>query len=523
MSRNIRNRSVTDGGVVVQSAPTPTNATSQSGVSGAIGRTNTKRVIVDGVTMYEATDVYGDVHTHSSALELEAILVSSIDKKRKQEAEEEKKKAEEALQQAEEEERQADEDKRVADENAKKWAEWLAYRAQLEQQWADMDYGDRQGGIDYGDEFPIEIGPDPEDPEPSDEDKWNPFSKESLEGVHEMHMSLLTADNAESFSDVMRYYEGKTYDVGGVLAMPFLDKFVRKLTGSDKIARKFGKGRTKLFKRAAAAMIIADMSRAIRTGDPYEVLPRFETGSPFGIGESGEYVSMPYLDRLLRSVNVVGAISRGEPMKIRDLPGMGEVSQDGESEDFFPGMANAVGGILEGIKPGQVSVGGMLPFQAMTKFESHAKRVRSIRGIRVLESDRYYTVMYDPIAKITYVEWKPTEDIRNITSRDKMRSVGREWTEDAIAALGARIPAWSKRVDHIKRKYGMESDSVKHYGYSRGAGIATHMGGLGYGTGYFSSYMPSKHSKSKMSGDALHDYVINPLSYTLMLRNALRK
>uniref|UniRef100_A0A2V0RMY7 Uncharacterized protein n=1 Tax=viral metagenome TaxID=1070528 RepID=A0A2V0RMY7_9ZZZZ len=225
-----------------------------------------------------------------------------------------------------------------------------------------MDYGDRQGGIDFGDDLPVGIGPDPEPSEPSDEDKWNPFSKASLEGVHEMHLSLLTADNAESFSDVMRFYEGKTYDIGGVLAMPFLDKFVRKLTGSDKIAKKFGKGRTKLFKRAAAVMIIADMSRAIRTGDPYEVVPRFETGSPFGIGESGEYVSMPYLDRLLRSVNVVGAISRGEPMKIRDLPGMGEVSQDGESEDFFPGMANAIGNILEGIEPGQVSVGGMIPF-----------------------------------------------------------------------------------------------------------------------------------------------------------------
>jgi hypothetical protein len=523
MSRNIRKRSVTGGGDATQDGPKSPNATVQSGVSGAIGRTSLKRTIVDGVTMYEATDVYGDVHTHSSAQDLEAILTSSIDRKRKQEAEEEKRKAEEAQKQAEEEKQQAEEDKRVADENARRWAEWLAYRQELEQQWADMDYGDRQGGIDFGDDLPIGIGPDPEDPEPSTEDKWNPFSKASLEGVHEMHMSLLTADNAESFSDVMRYYENKTYDVGGILAMPFLDKFVRKLTGSDKVAKKFGKGRTKLFKRAAAAMIIADMSRAIRTGDPYEVLPRFETGSPFGIGEGGEYVSMPYLDRLLRSVSVVGAITRGEPMTIQDLPGMGEVSQDGESEDFFPGMANAIGNILEGIKPGQVSVGGMLPFQAMTKFESHAERIRSIRGIRTLESDRYYTVMYDPHAKITYVEWKPTEDIRNITSRSKMGSVGREWTEDALAALGARIPAWSKRVDHIKRKYGMESDSVKHYGYSRGAGIATHMGGLGYGTGYFSSYMPSKHSKSKMSGDALHDYMINPLSYAMMLRNILSK
>uniref|UniRef100_A0A2V0RB22 Uncharacterized protein n=1 Tax=viral metagenome TaxID=1070528 RepID=A0A2V0RB22_9ZZZZ len=131
--------------------------------------------------------------------------------------------------------------------------------------------------------------------------------------------------------------------------------------------------------------------------------------------------------------------------------------------------------------------------------------------------------MYDPTAKITYIEWKPTEDIRNITKRNRMGSVGREWTEDAVAAMGIKIPAWSKRVKYIKDKYGMESESVKHYGYSRGAGIATHMGGLGYGTGYFSSYMPEKRSTSKLSGDALHDYVINPLSYAVMLRNVLRQ
>jgi hypothetical protein len=433
---------------------------------------------------------------------------------------EEEKKAREEEKKAQED---ADKKKQQKEDRKRQYEEWLAYRLELEQQWADMDYSDRQGGIDFGDDLPVGVGPDPKPSEPSDEDKWNPFSQASLEGVHEMHMSLLTADNAESFSDVMRYYENKTYDIGGILAMPFLDKFVRKLTGSDKVARKFGKGRTKLFKRAAAAMIIADMSRAIRTGDPYEVLPRFEAGSPFGIGEGGESVSMPYLDRLLRSVNVVGAITRGEPMTIRDLPGMGDVSQDGESEDFFPGMINAIGNILEGIEPGQVSVGGMLPFQALTEFESYSEKIRSIHGIRVIESDRYYTVMYDPTAGITYIEWKPTEDIRNITKRSRMSSVGREWTEDAVAAMGIKIPAWSKRVKYIKDKYGMESESVKHYGYSRGAGIATHMGGLGYGTGYFSSYMPDKRSTSKLSGDVLHDYVINPLSYAVMLRNVLRR
>jgi hypothetical protein len=151
---------------------------------------------------------------------------------------------------------------------------------------------------------------------------------------------------------------------------------------------------------------------------------------------------------------------------------------------------------------------------SMSDFEKFGTHVRSLPGIRLLEEDRYYKVFYYPKNDTTYIEWLPTEDVMNL--RVKTGSVAREWSEDFLAAAGFRIPAWSKRVKYIKDKYGKEGEKVKHYGYSRGGGLATHMGGTGYGTGYFSSYMPSKGYKSKWSGDKLHDYLINPLSYSLL-------
>jgi len=157
-------------------------------------------------------------------------------------------------------------------------------------------------------------------------------------------------------------------------------------------------------------------------------------------------------------------------------------------------------------------------FGAASKFDSESDRVRSLPGIRIVESDRYYTVFFYPRKGITYIEWKPTEDIKNLISKSRKGDTFREWSEDFIAAAGFRVPAWSKRVKYVKEKYGFQSDSVKHYGYSRGGGLATHLGGTGYGTGYFAPYSPSPSSKSKLSGDVLHDMLINPMSYFLLMR-----
>lgn len=161
-------------------------------------------------------------------------------------------------------------------------------------------------------------------------------------------------------------------------------------------------------------------------------------------------------------------------------------------------------------------------FSAASKFDSMSDKVRSLPGIRKVEEDRYYTVFFYPRKGITYIEWKPTEDVRNLFSRRKFSTTMREWGEDFIAAAGMKVPAWTRRVNYIKGKYGSESDNVVHFGYSRGGGLATHLGGTGYGTGYFPSYEPARKSKSKLSGDFLHDAIINPMSYMLLLRKKLR-
>jgi hypothetical protein len=195
--------------------------------------------------------------------------------------------------------------------------------------------------------------------------------------------------------------------------------------------------------------------------------------------------------------------------------------------DHIDAIWGNVAGALEGPlnKSSDTIVKGILNpeslgsiFKAASKFDDMSSYVRSLPDIRVLESDRYYTVLFYPRKGITYIEWKPTEDIMNLFSRSRLRSTVREWGEDFLAAAGHKVPAWTRRVNYIKDKYGMESDTVKHYGYSRGGGLSTHLGGTGYGTGYFSSYLPRKESKSKFSGDLLHDMIINPLSYALLIR-----
>uniref|UniRef100_A0A2V0RL94 Uncharacterized protein n=1 Tax=viral metagenome TaxID=1070528 RepID=A0A2V0RL94_9ZZZZ len=221
-------------------------------------------------------------------------------------------------------------------------------------------------------------------------------------------------------------------------------------------------------------------------------------------------VRKPVISRTLDDISDFNQ-KAGEGVKT----GLGEIS------DGFDKFANLFRASSEARKSHmEPAHDAVLRFLALTKFENERKRIRALPDITIVEIDRYFTVLFDPGSGITYVEWRPTEDIKNISSNFK--NVGREWSEDFLAAFGMNIPAWTKRVKYIKDKYGMESEKVRHYGYSRGGGLATHMGGTGYGTGYFSSYLPDKRSKSKFSGDPLHDYLINPLSYSLMFRNILK-
>jgi hypothetical protein len=375
---------------------------------------------------------------------------------------------------------------------------------------------------------------DPNQPwnERAEQNKRDPFSLKDLEvGTKEWERRQKehwTFGNAQDLGDAMQYGEEGIYQLGGYGSMPLPQPSARGKMGGQGIGKgsghrfvpgsgtrytlgggkaqpglKYSKytytgsgpnrtgltsGRRGMSERL---MIGADISGKIRHGDV----------SP---GESFDDGGLQFTQRKLAGLDMVSNILKGRDLQ--GMPGAGQTSKQ-RPENVFTGAVKGFGGIGDAVGK----------FFALTEFEKESDRVRSQHGIKIIEDDRYYTVMYHPDTNTTYIEWKPTEDIRNISKRTG--DVGREWSEDFIASLGIRIPAWSRRVKYIKDKYGMESDNVKHYGYSRGGGIATHMGGVGYGTGYFSSYLPHKTSKSKYSGDKVHDYIINPLSYALMLKN----
>jgi hypothetical protein len=247
-----------------------------------------------------------------------------------------------------------------------------------------------------------------------------------------------------------------------------------------------------------------DVSRALRSGDMDRM---YNEMGPFGtIKAVAEGKGTGQTDRFLTTyVQAPGALFTGGPQAAINTLLVPGVNKE-EEKPFFETIGDTFTEV----------------FSAASEYDSYADKIANKFGIRVLEEDRYYVVRYDPHEEITYVEWKPTTDITNLLHRKGFSNAVREWSEDALGALGYKVPAWSRRVRRIKEKYGEESNSVVHYGYSRGGGLATHMGGTGYGTGYFSQYMPKRSSKSKFSGDVMHDFLINPLSVALLWRNLYR-
>uniref|UniRef100_A0A2V0RAZ2 Uncharacterized protein n=1 Tax=viral metagenome TaxID=1070528 RepID=A0A2V0RAZ2_9ZZZZ len=465
MSRNLVKRSITDGGTKFSTADSryvKHSAPTSSGLLSKVAKEE-KRIVKEA-------------EKERQRIERERRILEEEKRKRELEERERKRKLEEEEREREEEERE-----REAFEAA-------AAAAAAEQARFDA-IAEANNSIDAD-------GTTSTDDNVSTSDKLNPFSKASREGINEFHKDLFSGGGATNFQDAMTYYEGIVYKLGGVLTIP----------GMPTAAG------------AHLAMLGADLSHELRTASADDWNPTTDNRT-----EDEKNFNTRLGDRILRTMDVVGAILDGTPGEISGIPGFDKVSQDDDNQDFFGGVGRRFETVGNRFGNDFTSMeGGKFGFNALSKFESESQRIKNLHGIRVIESDRYYTVMYHPSSGVTYIEWKPTEDIRNIKQRNRMSSVGREWSEDFVAAMGIRIPAWSKRVRYIKGKYGMESDSVKHYGYSRGGGLATHLGGTGYGTGYFSSYMPDKESKSKLSGDRLHDLLINPISYSLMLRNVLR-
>ncbi len=81
----------------------------------------------------------------------------------------------------------------------------------------------------------------------------------------------------------------------------------------------------------------------------------------------------------------------------------------------------------------------------------------------------------------------------------------REWYEDKEAAFGFHVPPWDTELQYFIDTYGYESDKVHYSGFSRGGGLAMHMGGTGYGSGHFHQYPPREGSRNEQSREDWHD------------------
>ena len=81
----------------------------------------------------------------------------------------------------------------------------------------------------------------------------------------------------------------------------------------------------------------------------------------------------------------------------------------------------------------------------------------------------------------------------------------REWGEDLEAAAGFNVSNWDNELQYFIDTYGYESDKVHYSGFSRGGGLAMHMGGTGYGSGHFHQYPPREGSTNKPSDEDWHD------------------
>ena len=150
----------------------------------------------------------------------------------------------------------------------------------------------------------------------------------------------------------MEYYEDVTYDVGGVMSIPGIDKLTGKVAGreskttgayttgvqggettEEKRTRKSGVNTTtktrardpggKLGGYAHAAMLGADASRMIRTGN-FGRAPSTDMMKPDAMLQGG---GSPVGNGILRSVDVLGTIGSGQPLGIKEMPGMKDVSK----------------------------------------------------------------------------------------------------------------------------------------------------------------------------------------------------
>lgn len=104
----------------------------------------------------------------------------------------------------------------------------------------------------------------------------------------------------------------------------------------------------------------------------------------------------------------------------------------------------------------------------------------------LVEETRYHEVWRD--GDKTYVWWKGTAE----PGVAKTKDAAREWAEDAWLLLGGRVGAIERDVKSVREKYGEESATVHHAGYSRGGALAKSFGGVGHGSAEFTGRYGAK-------------------------------
>lgn len=125
------------------------------------------------------------------------------------------------------------------------------------------------------------------------------------------------------------------------------------------------------------------------------------------------------------------------------------------------------------------------------------KYSRAPPNARSVEVGKYYEVLVAPDGQI-YIYWYGT------TQTDIQ-----QWYEDLAGEFAQRrIPAWDRELNYVARKYGMESSTVHHDGFSRGGAFAQHMGGIGYGSAYFPKYPPADTAQSRGADDFFHKHIV---------------